>query len=242
MRQEPSTAHIPPEELADYFDAALSEGWESEIEEHLAECTTCTEEARRLHTFSRVWDHWTARAHGEAYQQALLVGALQQAQEDVENHGWRERLSQWRQDVVNKASTALHRVVQASESASQLVTEGLDALGRTLETLQPAPVPVRVRTRGGRVRGAVASPTTVLLTPEIPQTRITVGGERRAVVVRVDGYPAPHRPPLVLLIPMHEDRKPQVQESQKPLREAYLMAQFRAVEPGDYLVIFEPTC
>lgn len=239
MRQEPSTVHIPPEELADYFDAALSEEREGEIEEHLAECTECTEEARRLHTFSSVWDSWTARAHGEAYQRSLLAGALQRVDALVQNVHWRQRLVQWRTDLTSRAGATLRVVMQAGEHALSVLTEGLDALVPPAVALQSVPVRGPVRTRGSRVRGRGVGRTTVPLTPDTPQARVEVKGETGEVEVRVEALPPGRWAPLVLLIPTTTEDEPRVKELEHQA-DGVDVARFEGVTPGDYLVAIEP--
>jgi hypothetical protein len=47
--------------------------------------------------------------------------------------------------------------------------------------------------------------------------------------------------PLVLLVPLQEDREPEVQELQSTPDETGFMARFEHVAPGDYLVAVELT-
>jgi hypothetical protein len=237
MNHELPTAHIAPEELTDYFATLLSEDREEEIEEHLADCTQCTEEARQLHAFTSIWNRWTARAHGEAYQRVLLARALQQVQARVQNPGWRRRLAQWRQDLASSAGAAIRIALKAGEDVSRIVTERLEAL--VSPPLQPAPTYGTVRTRGVRTRGTSAARTTVPLTPENPQARVELRGEHGEVEVCVEQLPPRQPSPLVLLIPTTTEGEPRIQELQRQENGAYV-ARFEGVEPGDYLVAFEP--
>lgn len=63
--------HIAHEQIDKYIDRAdLSEADRLTIEKHLAQCPECRETAASLKTISAALSHWTARKHGEAYQQA----------------------------------------------------------------------------------------------------------------------------------------------------------------------------
>jgi hypothetical protein len=209
----------------------LSEEQESVIEEHLAECSQCTDEARHLYTFTNLWNRWTARNHGQAYQHAMLLRALQQMYDSGRHPRWRERLVQWRDNLADKAGAAIRVAIEAGENVTRTVTEGLEAL--VAPSLQPAPVRVRgaVRTRGGTTR--------TTLTPEQPQARVEVQGERGVVVVQVENLPPGSPSPLVLLISTSAAGEPEVQELHRQEDGVY-MARFESVESGDYLVAFEP--
>jgi hypothetical protein len=233
MRHTPSTAHIPPEALVDYFYGAetrLPEERESAIEEHLAECTQCTEEARQLHAFTGLLHRWTAQAHGQAYRQATLLRGLKRAGDSEGRAGIRARLEQWRQHLASRAGAAIRVVMEAGEDVSRLITEGLEAL--VTPPLQPAPVRIRgaVRTRG-------TARTT--LTPEQPQACVEIHGRRGEVIVRVEKLPPEQPSPLVLLMPTSAEGQPIVRELQRQESGVH-EARFVDVAPGDYLVAFEP--
>lgn len=233
MSCEPSTTHIPPEELADYFypvEIPLSEERESAIEEHLAECDQCTEEARQLHSFTSLLNGWTARAHGQVYQQAVLLRALKQAGESERHPALRKRLAQWRQNLASRAGAAIRVVMEAGDHVSHMVTEGLEAL--VTQSLRPAPVRIR---RAVRTRGTART----TLTPEQPQARVNVKGTRGEVIVQVEKLPPHQLVPLVLLIPTALEGEPKVQELHRQERDVYETT-FAGVDPGDYLVAFEP--
>lgn len=72
MRSKVLTLHVTVEEVADYFEGRLPEPRESDLEVHLADCDACTDKARQWFAFSRIYNHWTAQAHGRAYRQAQL--------------------------------------------------------------------------------------------------------------------------------------------------------------------------
>ena len=107
MANDTSTAHMTPDELADYFAARVSESREEAIELHLGACDACAEEARQLRAFSAVWDDWTMQAPEEAWEQVALATALQQVQAQVDNPAWRERLARWQTHWQGKAAAAV---------------------------------------------------------------------------------------------------------------------------------------
>jgi hypothetical protein len=241
MRNESSVQHILPEELTDYFAATLSTDREVEIEEHLAVCEACTEQARRVQVFSYVWDSWTAQAHGAAYQQAALATALQQVQAQVQDPGLRARLQHWQDAWAGRAAAAVRLVWEAPGHAVRLVTEGLEALVGPRETWDFVLATRAVRTRGGPVRGATRTRGQTPLTPRKPQARLRVQGTPQAALeIHVEDFP-PGLTPLVLLIPMHAGRKPQVTQLERPQGgPPSLVARFANIAPGDYVVAFEP--
>jgi hypothetical protein len=237
MNNETTIRHIEPEDMADYFAGLLPEEQEEDIEEHFAGCDECTAHARRFHVFSQVWKSWTAKAHGEAYWRAMMDEALQQvaAQQPV----WRERLQRWREQCEGKARAVVRVVMEQAGAAARIVTEGLEALLQPEEAWRFAlePVPVRVR---GPVRTRGQAPAVVALAPGVSPARIAVSSAAHTVQVRVDHWPTEKPPPLVLLIPATERGTPRIAELKRQPDVVSLIAQFEQVEPGEYLVAFEP--
>lgn len=180
---------------------------------------------------------------GEAYLHTVMARALEAAQERVEKQAWRERLRQWRERWAGRAEGAIRVILEAPGQAARIVTEDLEALVRPGGLWQFAPAPVPILTKGAvRVRGGKAAPppATVALAPGTPQARVAVTGEIGEVVVRIDELPPGQTPPLVLLIPTKEGSEPKVEALEQPKGVVYLIARFENVEPGDYLVAFEP--
>lgn len=247
MSTQGMSPHVTRQDLVAYFVGELQEDQESPIEEHLAVCDDCTSHARQLyaaqekqlHSFARVWNRWTAEEHGRAHQVAVLDAALQAAASH--NPQWGERFHQWRERWAGKAEAAVRVVMEAQETASRIITEGLETLtrpgGMWQFALQPTPVPVvgTVRTRGQ----TAPSPVAVALAPGDLQARVAVSGEKE-ISVRVDEWPPGQTPPLVLLISTTEKSEPQVKELERTRGATYLITRFENVEPGDYVVAFEP--
>jgi len=237
MVDEATTEHVTPEELADYFEGKLPEDRECMIEEHLAECKECTEEARGVHVFAEVWQQWSARAHGEAYWRVRLVNAIEVVAGKPQYATWRERLVRWREVWGGRAEAALRVLVGAKGTASKIETEGLDMLARAGAVWRFALVLAPAFVRGTEA-GAMRS--TAALSPGRPRVRVAVNGDVREVVVRVDGLQPGQAAPLVLLIPAEEGREAKVAEPQRQPGVDYLIARFEHVESGDYLAAFEP--
>jgi len=238
MSSQASNVHLDAAELADYFAGLLPEDRESSLEAHFAECQHCTTQARRFHSFSPVWNRWTAQAHGEAFQRAVLVNALQVTAQTHPH--WQERLQHWRTHWAGKAEAAVRVVMEAPGKTSHIVTEGLEALMRAGGRWQFARAPVQVPTRGGQIRGqAMPSPATIALASGKSKAWVAVSGEDE-VSVRVEEWPTGKPPPLVLLLSTGGLGDLQVQELTKARGATYLIARFEKVPPGEYVVAFEP--
>jgi hypothetical protein len=80
----------------------------------------------------------------------------------------------------------------------------------------------------------------VVLALENWQTRIEVRVESGVVSVRVSDLPPEESAPLALLIPMHGQGDPILKEPEKQEGVEYLIARYEGVEPGEYLLAFEP--
>lgn len=236
MSSQAINGHLDPRELADYFAGLLPEDREDSIEAHFAECQDCTSQARQFHTFTQVWDGWTAQAHGEAYWRTVLTNALRAT---AQTHPrWRERLRHWHTRWAGKAEAAVRVLMEASGETSGVVTEGLEALVRSGGRWQFARAPTPAPTRGVQIRRQT-TPAPVALAPGKSQAWVAVSGEDE-VSVRVNDWPVGQPSPLVLLIPVAGNGAPQVKELEKVRDAAYLIARFKDVQPGEYVVAFEP--
>jgi len=256
MVDKETTTHITLEELAYYFGTSLPEERESVIEEHLAECGQCTGLARQIHTLSFAWNRWTARTHGEAYQRVVLTqhdpavpievavehgpadlrtvlaGALETMREHVENPDWQRRLESWR--GARRAEAAVRLIMEAPGKAPRIVTEGLEALLYPEGGWRFALASWPVGARGVRARGTAPSREM-----DRSQVRAAVSDKSGEVMVYVDKLPLGQHLPLILLIPTRTWGEPKVKLLERQDRGGYL-ASFEGVEPGDYLVAFEP--
>src|SRR4029077_5334579 len=119
--------HLSQEILDNYVAERLSESDELNVEEHLADCDTCTAVARSTLLVGNVWDAWTATAHGEAYLAERLAQAVDQASELAGNSNWQSRLNVWAERWAGRAEAAVRVVMEAQGSASRVITEGLEA-------------------------------------------------------------------------------------------------------------------
>jgi hypothetical protein len=235
----PSTVqHVADEILADYAARRLPEWDELAVEEHLAACDDCSTIVRSSLLVGDVWDAWTAMAHGEAAAGARLLQAVREAQTLVGDASWQARLMAWSEHWSGRAEAAVRVVMDAHAGASRVLTEGLEALSRPGSAWQFAPLAVPAPTRGPRAGETERSPTVALAAGVHTQARVAVGGERREIVVRLDGHLDPGRAPLVLLIPDSGD--PRLALPEQPAGAPYWIARFADVPPGEYIVAFEP--
>ena len=65
-RKNASTGHLLPQELYRYFQRALSENRECEIESHLATCRRCARLARQVQALLALIDDWTRKTRLKA--------------------------------------------------------------------------------------------------------------------------------------------------------------------------------
>jgi hypothetical protein len=214
------SSHLTVEQLVDYFDKAMLEVEQEEVEIHLAECEACTQRARHAFTLCGEWEQWTARNHQEAVLRELMDHALQEAMAEAHMDAphWQERLEQWRNVLIDLA----HEV---AFTVAELV-------------FGPARAPVRVR---GGVRESVPSPeirVTLAGGPWTPHTRVATDIHAKEVVVRVERIPQTQLPPLVLLA--STGHKTKITPLQRAPDGRSLIARFEEVGPGDYLIAIEP--
>lgn len=232
--------HLDLDTIVEYVEMALSEEQARPVELHLARCDTCTELARDAQELSSLWDGWTARTHAEAALSALMSSAVEQAVATTAGTpAMQARLARWAERWSGGVEAAVRVVVGAAGEASRVVTEGLDAIARPGTAWQFSLVPAPTPTRGARGRGAAPSQPTVAVAAigGAAQARVAVSGERRELVVRLDGLPVDEVSPLILLVPLGGTSEAQP-ERQPGI--AYLIARFEQVPAGEYLVAFEP--
>lgn len=246
---------ISAEELAEYCQGLLLEDRNGDIEVHFARCDLCAQQARQFYTaqtrrfavFTQIWDGWTAKTHGEAYQRdaareqdlpKTMAVALQIAAQAYPN--WQERLRQWQKQWGGKAEAARRVIVRVSQATSRVMTESLESLVRPGGGWPPAPVSVPVRPRHKPLPPPNLRVLGPSLSPDKPRERVTVSGEAGAVQVRVEGWPAAQQVrPLVVLVSIHGESEPQVVELVEE-EAGVLIARFASVELGEYVVALEP--
>jgi hypothetical protein len=254
MANAPGTAHIPSVDLAAYFAGRLQSGQKDLVEEHFATCGLCIQRARQFHArqiarfqgFSAVWDKWTAAENGRAYQFDILITALRAAERRYPQ--WQGRLQHWRERWGNRVGGAVQQAMlrTAGAGASRVVIENLETLAFPMGKWQfaLAAEPLRPREASGgqglRVRGLTPTRAAVSLTPQKFQERVTVQSNTGEVQVHVDGWSPELLLPLVVLAPAQEGSQPII--VQEPIEEqtGVLTARFCPIEPGEYLVAFEP--
>ena len=233
--------HLTVDELDEYFEGELGEEQEEKLEEHLAECSECTEQARKMYILTHALSQWTARAHGEAYARVALVEGMRQAEARVVTDAtWRERIRRWRERRDAAAEEVVRVVMGAAGTASSVVSAGLEAIARPATGAVLTHAAVRTRGSVRRRGGDAEAPTSVAVTPGRLQASVQVREEGRLVVVTVDDLPEDDAPPLVLLVAIAEETDPVVKELESEPGAERLIARFEDLVPGDYLVAFEP--
>lgn len=239
MNGKTESTCITPEMLTNYLTGKLGEIEEILIEKHLAACNACTEDARVFHDVQMVWSTWTARAHGEAYWRMRLEDAVAAAERAAPSEAWRERLSVWKGRFMAAADAVARVVLEESTRASLVVTKGLEALVRPGAAWTFAPAGA-VRTRGSVGTRGPASPITAR-TAGRTTARIVVSPDGRQIEVGFHAVPPGQASPLLLLIPVADGAAPRVAEAQQHHGAGVWRARFEGLEPGEYLVVVEPT-
>ena len=134
-------------------------------------------------------------------------------------------------------------VVDAADQAVHVVTEGLEALTTPGNPWDFALASARESARGpgedrdvsqGAARPGAASPHVTIRVGQASHEAT------RRIQVSVQALPARQAPPLVLLIPTMAGGVPQVAALEPRQDSEWLVAQFRNVPQGDYLLVFEP--
>jgi hypothetical protein len=250
-----SKNHLTAEKLVDYFSQILPEEEETAIELHLANCTECTTQARQIYKLSLTWDRWTARAHGEAHLSGLVKKALIHIREQpqpVPEHvpDLRQRLTDWLDTWAGKVEGSVRVIIEKmaeaySLSNSRIESEGLEAILRPGGAWQFATAPSQgrgIQTRGTDTQLRVK----IVETASALKARVSLDEDHGAIVVSVDDFPNGQTPPLVLLVPTGEGLEPRVKmlerdpETGRLPETSDLIARFEGVDPGQYLVAFEP--
>jgi len=235
MADESATAHLSPEEIADYFQGLLTEEREQAVEAHLGDCTGCVARAQQYHRFVALWEQWTPEAHGAAHLLARAQQALAEAQSA--RGEWGERLARWADRWRGRAEAVVRVVMEAPEQASRLVTEGLEPLLREGATRRFALLPEPIRVRGAE---GVEVFATIAIAPGSPEVRVTVDGEQREVVALVTPSAAGRAAPLVMLIPDDPAAEVRIGEPRPEVGSPELVARFEHLPKGGYVVALEP--
>jgi hypothetical protein len=243
--------HITSEEIADYFGGLLAEAQESFVDNHLAECDSCVNLARRYHVFNEVWGNWNSETHVQAFLHSHVVHALEVIWHRSAGVQWKGRLENWLKQWAGKAEGAVRVILGAPGEDSRLVTEGMGTLLREGASWQFTSAPVRlhgsVSTRGrvaqstAEAAGALPFPgETVAIKRGMPDVQVSLSAESREVSVRVQDVPPGQLLPLVLLLPLGEGREPRLEAIREEPGLSCSVARFEQVEPGEYLLEFEP--
>jgi len=241
MDETTMNGHYSPETLASYALQELPEDKQLDVQEHLADCDRCAGSVHLAIRASGLVDRWTAQTHGAAALQGVLVHALDVVRAQPALAAWRDRLTAWAERWAGQAEATLRIVLDAPGTAARVLTEGMQELARPGASWQFAPAPAAIPTRGAGRRRAAGQTVVVSADGDgTPSARVAVSGERREVVVRLDDLPASRLAPLVLLIPADHAGDPRLALPQRSPDDDAWIARFEGLEPGDYLIAFEP--
>jgi hypothetical protein len=233
--------HPSSDILASFAAYQLSEDTQILVQEHLATCDDCAGSANiALRAFGLI-DQWDARAHGTAYRWDRLRAALEAASRQPALAAWRDRLTHWSEQWVGQAQGIVQVVFEGTSSAARIVTDGMQDLVRPGPAWQFALVPTARPILGsGRRRGQVP-PVVVKASGEgTTVAQVAASGGRGEVEVQLSGLPIGVQPPLVMLVPSDHEGEPRLAlPACLPDGDTWL-ARFSGLEPGDYLVAFEP--
>lgn len=218
--------------MLDYLEDRVSEETASQIEEHLTGCQQCKDLGRQISEIAALVDGVTARSHGEAILALAVNNALESAAQNMANRKWAQRLEQWRKRFGGKALGAARFVMNETRQAALIFEKGLPTLlvPRALEFVSAsrATEDVKVLELLGR-----------------PETRIAVEEEidsRGKKIVNLTVSLGPEflgpEPLLVMLINSRQPENNRILEPQQGSKG--LIAVFRDLEPGEYVVILEP--
>jgi hypothetical protein len=244
MPDEPKWSHIDPTELVDYFDKDLSDDEEDRIELHLARCEECAQRARQASVLSSRWERWSAATQREAYLRSVVWNALGSAASEVPlDDIWKERINRWLSASSGLVEGVVKVTVEAVRKASQVATDGMEDLlrpgARWRFTLQPDSVAVR----GVQPRRRSPANTALAVCSDGSSVRVKVedhDGGTCEVVINVDQFPHDRLTPIVILTSIGQGGMEKPRLLQMRRQGQGLIARFRDLPAGEYLVAFEP--
>jgi len=244
MPDELKWTHVTNTQLVDYFDKDLTGDEEDRIEIHLARCEECAQRAREAYTRCNRWEQWSARSYNEAFLRVVIRNALESvAGEVLEDDTWKGRIYHWRSASAGLADGVVKVTIEAVKNASRIVTEGMDDLlrpgARWQFTLQTDPIAVR-GAAGGRKQ-----PPKIALAGGSGGSAARVKVEdhddsAREVVISVDQFPRSQPAPIVILTSIGNRGKDKPRILQMRRQGQGLIARYKDLPAGEYLVVFEP--
>jgi anti-sigma factor RsiW len=230
MANDALTGHFERDELEAYVAGDLSADREIQVEEHLAECLSCTQMSRAIIALDPLVDSLTAKEHGDAVLRSALESAL--GGETDRDLQYSARLTEWRTRWAGLAEAAVHIVLDAPIAASRIVASQVRPLIRPDATL-------RLAEGWGIASGAGARTRSIEDRAGDGKPSIDVQREAGDIVVHLRGLPTAYRSPLVVLVPVDPPGEHRAQELARDA-EGQFVARFASVAAGTYLVAIEP--
>jgi len=220
-------------ELVEYFDGLLPPERQSEIEEHLADCPTCTARARMARSFLEKWLQLSAARHGATYWRERAEAALESLSTSGVPDWVHRRLCAWAK-----------RWRGAGEIAVLLKCGGPPEIETVKPLIRPgSPVSLSPVPAGIRVRGASEDQVkSVEVEAQAQQVRVQLTSAETSDRVGISvGAPAPGSPvPLAVLIPLDEGSSPALLEMKPGPGTRQFTAEAGGLRRGAYLLLVEP--
>lgn len=224
--------HLTFDDILAYAAGTLPQGKIPRIEAHLIACGECAGKVDDhiviRERFDDLWDSWTAKRHAQAALRSYFLDALSQAEVDP---GLRDRAIAWAKRIPEKTEAVLGVLMDASHKAARLFHEGLEELARPGALLRFSWVSLPTLTLGDREKTSIA-----MEAHGPPRVKITIDSSVRRVTVQSELVDAPW--PLVIIVPKRKG-KAVITEFEHPEGTDYLLAEFKDVADGEYILFLE---
>jgi hypothetical protein len=137
-----------------------------------------------------------------------------------------------------------HSITDAVKNAARSVGEGTEDLLTTSFAFWTGFEQASVRVRGSGSKPAPGEIRVKPFTENLPEgsvVQLSVDDNEGEIVVRVDHFPPSNTPPLLMLARIGEEGQTRVEGLERVYQADYLIARFEGIDPGDYIITFEPS-
>ncbi len=238
--------HLTYEVIREYIDMQEysfdnADGFE-QISEHLMECEKCSAMYERMLHASQMVDDFSIKEY-ESYlslEQAILERyQLEKLLVKVSGRTMEDRLKEWlAKRLKEKASSIkIYLKDEKHNKLSGMIRNMVDQLS-ILNTLEPiSAIAVRGDLDGdgsttGQIRSAMDL-TSLLVSPESKETRLTLDGNRMQLSVQLEYKPSyQDKPPMGILIGDKKDMEPLVQVAE--YKDGLYQISFVNLQSGEY--------
>ena len=243
MNDDQKNEHLTAEFLQQYLAGELSDDQEFLVDDHLGRCDQCARMARTGFRFSRLWESWTAEAHGRAHdafqsvQKERIVSAIAEAEAEVVDPEIRSQLRRWREKWHGLVGGAVRMIMNMPGETSRILTEGLDTLlipGKQVSFAYGVGKP------GVQGEQAGSASKTIVRSSQLVggQTiEIQIDGKTQEFLSVLRGGTLIGLKPVILLIPNSPSARTIVLLPEEQLGTDALLKVMN-IPSGDYLVVF----